>query len=250
MGNINPMCLKIEDRILLILKESLTDSDRDSITEQGKNLIGKFINSDNKKRGYWEWLGNQTNIPAKNWRNLYGGYQKPTPAMIEAISRLKPQYAFWLATGITDITNGHIAPITVATFPEYSHIGDVHSESYFRKSLEALDKFSAQANLDFTDQQARIKYFERVKYFANWVGGVAITSIYKFIDSETYKELETVWKERESSRNKRISLMTGKSQKNIEKISGLQMDEVIGNDNRVSHQSPCDIFYLPKIKDS
>ena len=249
MGNINPMCLKIEDRILLILKESLRDSDSDSITEQGKNLIGKFINPDNKKRGYWEWLGNQTNIPAKNWRNLYGGYQKPTPAMIEAISRLKPEYAFWLATGITDIANGHIAPVTVATFPEYSHMGDFHSENYFRKSLEVLDKFSEQIDLDHTEQHERIKYFERVKYFANWVGGAAISSIYKFIDTESYKELEEIWKERESSRNKHINRITGKTQKNIEKAAGLQTDALIGSDNRVSHQHPSDIFYLPKIND-
>jgi hypothetical protein len=55
-------------------------------------------------------LEEETGIPDRNWKQVWNGKQRPTAHMIEALCRRWPQYAFWLATGITDERNGHTAP--------------------------------------------------------------------------------------------------------------------------------------------
>jgi hypothetical protein len=55
-------------------------------------------------------LEEETGIPDRNWKQVWNGKQRPTAHMIEALCRRWPEYAFWLATGITDERNGHTAP--------------------------------------------------------------------------------------------------------------------------------------------
>lgn len=55
-------------------------------------------------------LEEETGIPDRNWKQVWSGKQRPTAHMIESLSRRWPQYAFWVATGITDEVNGHTAP--------------------------------------------------------------------------------------------------------------------------------------------
>jgi len=62
-----------------------------------------------ERRRYKE-LEEETGIPATNWQSAAKRKQRPTAAMIEALGRRWPQYAFWMATGLTDAPNGHTAP--------------------------------------------------------------------------------------------------------------------------------------------
>jgi 8-oxo-dGTP pyrophosphatase MutT (NUDIX family) len=62
-----------------------------------------------ERRRYKE-LEEETGIPATNWQSAFKRKQRPTAHMIEALCRRWPQYAFWLATGLTDPENGHTAP--------------------------------------------------------------------------------------------------------------------------------------------
>ncbi|MEM5426120.1 hypothetical protein [Paraburkholderia ferrariae] len=55
-------------------------------------------------------LEEQTGIADRHWKNVWALKQRPTAQMIEALARRWPEYAFWLATGITDIPNGHLKP--------------------------------------------------------------------------------------------------------------------------------------------
>lgn len=55
-------------------------------------------------------LEEETGIPSMSWKNVWNKKQRPTIAMIEAIARRWPHYAFWLVTGITDEEHGHTAP--------------------------------------------------------------------------------------------------------------------------------------------
>jgi hypothetical protein len=55
-------------------------------------------------------LEEETGIPDRNWKQVWNGRQRPTAHMIEALCRRWPEYAFWVATGITDEKNGHTAP--------------------------------------------------------------------------------------------------------------------------------------------
>jgi hypothetical protein len=55
-------------------------------------------------------LEERTKISAVSWRKAFNGGQRPTAEMIEAVARLWPQHAFWLATGVTDNEFSHSAP--------------------------------------------------------------------------------------------------------------------------------------------
>ncbi|AJY29825.1 hypothetical protein BTM_1135 [Burkholderia thailandensis 34] len=55
-------------------------------------------------------LQDATGIDGNRWKAVWHGRQRVMPDMIEAIAQLYPQYAFWLATGITDPAYGHVAP--------------------------------------------------------------------------------------------------------------------------------------------
>lgn len=57
----------------------------------------------------WSELEALTGIPATSWQKAYNAKQRPTAEMLEAISRLWPEFAFWLVTGISDAKNGHVA---------------------------------------------------------------------------------------------------------------------------------------------
>lgn len=58
-----------------------------------------------------------TGIPATSWKNILSGKQRPTCHMIESAAKQWPEYAFWLATGLTDSKYGHSAPNTWGLHP-------------------------------------------------------------------------------------------------------------------------------------
>lgn len=49
-------------------------------------------------------------IPSASWTSVWHGRQRPTAEMIELVCQTWPQYALWIATGITEPTSGHEAP--------------------------------------------------------------------------------------------------------------------------------------------
>uniref|UniRef100_UPI00333F6CF9 hypothetical protein n=1 Tax=Castellaniella defragrans TaxID=75697 RepID=UPI00333F6CF9 len=94
----------------------------------------------------WTRLEKMTGIKAVRWRHFYSGATKPSADMLEFFFIHYPQYAFWLATGLTDYEAGHIAPQVNLAFPGILHKGLVPlptdytaTESYFKKCLDALE---------------------------------------------------------------------------------------------------------------
>ncbi|MFZ6876278.1 hypothetical protein ACO0LF_29800 [Undibacterium sp. Di27W] len=69
-----------------------------------------LIDAKADKRGKFAHLENLTSISSENWKSFYYNRQRPNVDMIEALAKLWPETAFWLATGITDAENGHIDP--------------------------------------------------------------------------------------------------------------------------------------------
>ena len=49
-------------------------------------------------------------IPSDTWKSVWYGRQRPTAEMIELVCQTWPQYALWIATGVTEPTSGHEAP--------------------------------------------------------------------------------------------------------------------------------------------
>ncbi|WP_269506858.1 hypothetical protein [Burkholderia sp. IMCC1007] len=64
----------------------------------------------------WAALERLTGVKAVKWRHVYIGINKPSIAMLDALCRSVPQYAFWLATGMTDALGGHKSPLPDFTF--------------------------------------------------------------------------------------------------------------------------------------
>jgi hypothetical protein len=72
-----------------------------------------------------------TGIGARRWNAFSLGNQQPTIEMIEAVSKLWPQHAFWLATGIEDSTCGHTDPALRET--KNYDVEDVAAELFLLK---------------------------------------------------------------------------------------------------------------------
>ena len=68
------------------------------------------LRADGEPYGYWQRLEGHTGIAAARWRKAYTRQQRPTADMIEALCKLKPQYAFWLVTGADGSGLEHISP--------------------------------------------------------------------------------------------------------------------------------------------
>src|SRR5215217_9421432 len=120
------MSTTIEDRFVLVLRET------------------------GEPYGIWPRMEELTGVAAARWRKAYTYQQRPTPDMIQALCRLKPEYAFWLATGITDAEYGHKAPESALTFPEWrgDRASDEAARSYFHASLELLDRLSREGGVN------------------------------------------------------------------------------------------------------
>lgn len=86
----------------------------------------------------FEEIAEATSISARTWRNTFEARQRPTGQLIEALCRVYPQYAFWLTTGITDVDNGHVAPIGIITYPEENKTEQRNTTAYFHQQLWML----------------------------------------------------------------------------------------------------------------
>lgn len=205
----------IDDRLLLILKE---DGGRSlEVSAFDKDSSTHFV-----RKGYWQILESQTGVRASQWRAFASGNQRSTPDMIEAAARFWPQYAFWIATGITDATNGHIAPSLVTNFPEFTWMPDPISTQYFQHSLKLQNQWIAQAKTG--------RFIERLQLDGKMLGSKGLDVAYSLCETEEYVALREKWKEREKLR----------AEKNppAKKSSP--------SDPRSEHQDKRDLFYKPK----
>lgn len=136
----------LEDRVILVLREA-----------------GEVY-------GMWQRLEELTGVTAARWRKAYASLQRPTPDMVQAICRLRPQYAFWVATGITDAEHGHKAPASALPFPEWRGIraSDQAAVDYFMTSLGLLDVLAMEGLTNGEDQAYRLEDFGLRRIKDHW----------------------------------------------------------------------------------
>lgn len=146
-------------------------------------------------------LEEETGIPSSNWKNVWNGNQRPTAHMIEALCRRWPQYAFWLATGITDEAFGHTAPdVWTGNEPRSSEETESAALSYFQLRLFAQNSVYEQPNPkgmtypgDDIENHPKKKYsdldFAIAKIAFDKMQALYEHKFFKF-DSEKYHELE------------------------------------------------------------
>lgn len=78
------------------------------LAERLRELVGKGTQANATRR--FQWLANNSTVSAEAWRSFWNGKQRPSAEMIEAAAHIWPNYAFWLATGIDDVSHGHLSP--------------------------------------------------------------------------------------------------------------------------------------------
>lgn len=244
-----PMSTTIEDRVILLLREK-----SGGVEERPPSSWCNSEDMDFRKHGFWERLAGLTGISAQRWRKAYVRRQRPTPDMIEALCCLFPEHAFWVATGITDSTNGHVAPMTALTFPERLYRESGTAKRYFRKALELSKALFERGHVDVLDEKQRMSAAERTMSLAHWVGGPLVSTSYDLSKTEGYQELLRLWEEREAERNNDVDRIKGVNRpwvKRLEELraAGARLDPVLGSDPRTAHQDQWDLFYIPKPND-
>lgn len=207
------MSTTIEDRLILLLRE------------------------DGEPYGYWQALESRTQIAAARWRKAYTRQQRPTTDMLAAIARLKPHYAFWLMTGVTDAANGHTAPVTALTFPEMPRhkLSDPHAEEYFRRSIE-LSRDLYRVVDDDTDDDTRLKISETTLVGTQRWGGDLVREAYAVADQTAYRLLVEQHELREKHRHDKLK----PPKKPANKASG---SKFLMQDPRTAHQEQNDLFW-------
>ncbi|WP_413443982.1 hypothetical protein [Herbaspirillum frisingense] len=103
-----------------------------------RKRLQQIVAAEVPEKGRFGWLEEQTGIPRATWQSLYRRETaSPSGEMIQAIGRLFPRYAFWLATGLTDSHYGHTLPRHSKSFPE-GHVGNWHKrfDDYFSHCME------------------------------------------------------------------------------------------------------------------
>ena len=231
------MSTTIEDRVILLLKEQMSPAEQEAAQAGEGTLVSlwrRWRSPPYAGRGFWEKLASLT--------------------MIQALARLWPSYAFWLATGITDTANGHIAPMTALTFPERVYSDDGGSSSYFHQSLELLERLFSEGGVSEADDQARLEAAERIRPLAHWVGGKLVETAYALSRTEEYARLVATWEARESARAQHVGMLTGAYRPWEEKVrelekAGVRRTPTPGADPRTTHQSSWDLFYKAPASD-
>lgn len=252
------MSTTIEDRVILLLSEESGDNNRGDTDQAG--LVGRikstisdsFEGKRTSKHGFWESLDRFTGISSQRWRKAYARRQRPTPDMIEALAKLFPSYAFWLATGITDSVNGHVAPRTAQTFPERLYTTSNETTQYFRAQIELVKKLFEEGGINLSDDKERMYAAERTRPLAHWWDSALCDAAYKIAASDEYENVKKLWKLREAERETRLLYITKPEMRpwviarKDKKQQGLTETPFLGIDPRTRHQDNADLFYEPQ----
>lgn len=191
--------------------------------------------------GMWRRLEEQTGIAAARWRKAYTAQQRPTPDMVQAICRLRPQFAFWIATGITDAENGHKAPASALPFPEWrgTRASDQAAIDYFMASLGLLEVLAAQGKIKGDDQADRLEGFGLRRMKRHWMASpLATVADAISMQSAAYKDLKRLRKVRELLKSRDDA----NSAKRPRKARGSDLSEE-RVDPLTEHLSDSDLFW-------
>ncbi|WGG50329.1 hypothetical protein [Rugamonas sp. DEMB1] len=109
-----------------------------------------LIVSETDESGRFGWLQKKTGISRNTWQTWWDKEDaSPSGKMIEAAARLWPQYAFWLASGITDHEYGHVFPVDLpnsTAWPEDRQARAASAKEYLGHCVLMQDKLAGVAN--------------------------------------------------------------------------------------------------------
>ena len=131
----------------------------DSISTRLKLVI--YCNTKEKRR--FPQLENLTGIPQATWRSWWKHGVVPSGALVEAVAKQWPEFAYWLVTGMTDIDCGHrmpdLHPISLGYINNWPEGGEGSQQNKDIKSDFSAQYFDVVKTLK--EEAAR---HERAKY--------------------------------------------------------------------------------------
>lgn len=144
--------------MLYVIPEACQAMQHWDITERAREIIDDRTRHIHRR---WKHLETLTGVPASAWQNLALGRQQSTAAMVQALGRVYPQFAFWLCTGITDQAHGHTAPPNATTFPESRINARTKASEAFECALDMRSKWYGPGPLPLDSETQR-------SLFARW----------------------------------------------------------------------------------
>lgn len=248
------MSTTIEDRVILLLRALMNEQPLTQALAGTTDASGAVSTEEASPRlgghGFWERLAGMTDITSPRWRKIYARQYRVTSDMFEALAKVFPRYAFWLATGITDATNGHVAPPTAQSFPERLYVQSPLTDRYFRSALTLHRRLYEEGRVDVQDDKERMYAAERTRPLAHWHESPLAGVAYRIAASAEYEEFEALWQERETERVARARAIAGKDRVGAQKghagkVAQSGVTPMLGLDQRTLHQDPWDLFYEP-----
>lgn len=104
----------------------------DTITER----MMLIIKEKTSERRRWKEMEEFTGIAATTWQNLGRRKQRALADMVEAVGKAWPEHAFWLITGLTDPSYGHVGANESCGYPKPGAALET-TNRYFQSALEA-----------------------------------------------------------------------------------------------------------------
>lgn len=101
-----------------------------------KERLKLAISAKTRDRTRYVQLKEVTGISGDIWKNFWFDRREPDALMLEAVSRAWPEYAYWLATGATNVTGGHLCPETAFCY-EPNAIPLITSDAFLKAGVEA-----------------------------------------------------------------------------------------------------------------
>jgi len=131
-----------------------------------------------------------TGISVDIWKNFWFNRKKPDAEMIESVARAWPEYAYWLATGATDLKHGHICPVNAICLEKRKEDNNIGNVNYFRRSINACIAIE-EAISGSSPEQAK----EITTHIINFLNGENIHEI----NNETYLVVDNIFKQIKST---------------------------------------------------
>ena len=117
------------------------------------------VTAETDESGRFGWLQKKTGISRNTWQTWWEKEDaSPSGKMVEAIARLWPKYAYWLATGSTDREYGHTFPKSMAksvTWPEYDGTISASGAEYLDHCIEMQNKLVSDKAYDGSKEWER-----------------------------------------------------------------------------------------------
>lgn len=123
------------------------------------------------EKGRYGWLETHTGIARTTWQNFFTrSNATPSGDMIQAVARLYPRYAFWLASGLTDQEFGHTYPRSAMAkcYPELLYESRKRFDDYFQHCMDMqMAKYDSNTAIyamqENIDAQRKLEHLARLR---------------------------------------------------------------------------------------